>query len=114
MTCACCATRRGASLLWSSFPHLPQVSHGDYNAAVHRSGFLKDKLDQVLPGHMTTSKRRVEFERRVLFKYAEVSQLNVEDTQVPWMVFYQHNLRFQMMKYGLGMRLALIVPRLSH
>lgn len=49
---------------------------------VHRSGFLKDQLREVLPAHMTTSKRRVEFEKRVLTKHAETSELNMEDTKV--------------------------------
>ena len=50
--------------------------------AVHRSGFLKDKLGEVLPAHMTSSRRRVEFERRVLTKHAEISELNMEESKV--------------------------------
>lgn len=50
--------------------------------AVHRSGFLKDKLGEVLPAHMTSSRRRVEFERRVLTKHAEISELNMEENKV--------------------------------
>ena len=50
--------------------------------AVHRSGFLKDKLGEVLPAHMTSSRRKVEFERRVLTKHAEISDLNMEENKV--------------------------------
>ena len=66
----------------ASSPSLSQIAYGDHNVMVHRSGFLKDQLREVLPAHMTTSKRRVEFERRVLTKHAETSDLNMEDTKV--------------------------------
>ena len=61
---------------------LSQIAYGDHNMAVHRSGFLKDKLGEVLPAHMTSSRRRVEFERRVLTKHAEISELNMEESKV--------------------------------
>ena len=82
-------------LLFPSSPSLPfpspppplplplsQIAYGDHNMAVHRSGFLKDKLGEVLPAHMTSSRRRVEFERRVLTKHAEISELNMEESKV--------------------------------
>ena len=65
-----------------SLPSLSQIAYGDHNMAVHRSGFLKDKLGEVLPAHMTSSRRRVEFERRVLTKHAEISELNMEESKV--------------------------------
>ena len=68
----------------SSIPSLSlsKIAYGDHNVMVHRSGFLKDQLREVLPAHMITSKRRVEFEKRVLTKHAETSELNMEDTKV--------------------------------
>jgi len=57
---------------------------------VHRSGFLKDQLREVLPAHMTTSKRRVEFEKRVLTKHAETSELNMEDTKLLYAHYLKH------------------------
>lgn len=56
--------------------------YGDYNEEVHGAGFLKDKLANVLPYHMTTSRRKVEYERKVLAKYAEMSQFGFEDMKV--------------------------------
>lgn len=50
--------------------------------AVHQAGFLKDRLEEVLPSYMATSRRRVEFERKILARYAEVSQMNVDEMQV--------------------------------
>ena len=61
---------------------LPQIAYGDHDPGVHRPGFLKEQLAEMLPAHMSSSKRRVEFERRVLLKHSEMSQLTTEDTQV--------------------------------
>ena len=48
-----------------------QVNYGDYNPAVHKPGFLRDKLGEVLPTHFITGKRRLELERRVLTEHAQ-------------------------------------------
>ena len=49
---------------------------------VHGTGFLKDKLDKVLPGHMIASRRKLEYEKKVLAKYAEICQYGFEDMKV--------------------------------
>lgn len=49
---------------------------------MHKPGFLKDKLSQVLPPFMVASKRKVEFERRVLVKYAAMTSKNIGETKV--------------------------------
>ena len=61
-----------------------QVSYGYHTPMVHRSGFLQVQLGQVLPVAMATSRRRVEFERRVLTQHSQVSQdcHQSEDSQV--------------------------------
>jgi Krev interaction trapped protein 1 len=51
-----------------------QVSYGDHTPMVHHSGFLQGHLKEVLPVAMATSKRRVEFERRVLAQHSKISQ----------------------------------------
>ncbi len=59
-----------------------QITYGDYNEAVVGSGYIKDKLNKVLPSHMISSKKKVELERKVLAKYAEISQFGFEDLKV--------------------------------
>ena len=59
-----------------------QILYGDYNEEVHGSSFLKDKLAKVLPSHMISSRRKVEYERKVLAKYAEMSQFGFVDMKV--------------------------------
>lgn len=59
-----------------------QIMFGDYNAEVHGAGFLKDKLTNLLPSHMISLRRKVEYERKVLAKYAEMSQYGFEDMKV--------------------------------
>lgn len=49
---------------------------------VHGPGFIRDKLNKVLPSHMTSSRRKMEYERKVLAKYAEISQFGFDDTKV--------------------------------
>ena len=51
-----------------------QLSYGDHVSMVHHSGFLREKLGQVLPIAMATSRRRVEFERRVLTQHSKITQ----------------------------------------
>ena len=51
-----------------------QVSYGDHTPMVHHSGFLHGRLEEVLPVAMAASKRRVEFERRVLAQHSKISQ----------------------------------------
>ncbi len=55
---------------------------GDYNEEVHGVAFLKDKLARVLPSHMMASRRKVEYERKVLARYAGMSQFGFEDLKV--------------------------------
>ena len=43
---------------------------------------MKDKLASVLPSHMIASRRKVEYERKVLAKYAEMSQFGFVDMKV--------------------------------
>ena len=62
------------SILTAIFLLLPQLSYGDHVSSVHHSGFLQGKLEQVLPVSMATSRRRVEFERRVLTQHSRISQ----------------------------------------
>ena len=66
--------------------------YGDYNPDVHKPGFLKDKLQKVLPRSMVTSKRKVEFERRVLVKFAAMTNLNIGETKVleEILIFFCH------------------------
>lgn len=59
-----------------------QIMYGDYNESLHGASFLRNNLNKVLPGHMISSKRRMEFERKILAKYAEISQFGFEDTKV--------------------------------
>ena len=61
-----------------------QVSYGDHAPMVHRNGFLQGQLGRVLPVAMATSRRRVEFERRVLTQHSQISQdcPQSEDSQV--------------------------------
>ena len=61
---------------------LVQIMYGDYTEGVHGAGFLKDKLDNVLPSHMTSSRRKVEYERKVLARYAEMSQYGFNNMKV--------------------------------
>lgn len=66
-------------------PALPvcfQITYGDYNEVVHGHSFLRDKLSQVLPSHMITSKRKLEYERKILAKYSEICQYGFEDLKV--------------------------------
>ncbi|CAI8012072.1 Krev interaction trapped protein 1 [Geodia barretti] len=51
-----------------------QVLYGDHVSTVHHSGFLQGQLEEVLPVAMATSRRRVEFERRILAQHSRVSQ----------------------------------------
>ena len=55
------------------FPHF-QMLYGDHVSTVHHSGFLQGQLEEILPVAMATSRRRVEFERRVLAQHSRVSQ----------------------------------------
>ena len=61
-----------------------QVLYGDHVPMVHHSGFLRGQLEQVLPVAMATSRRRVEFERRVLTQHSKVSNniSQCDDSQV--------------------------------
>ena len=69
-------------MLWKPNPHF-QVLYGDHVATVHHSGFLQDQLKEVLPVAMVKSRRRVEFERRVLTQHSVVSQtLSDSESQV--------------------------------
>lgn len=59
-----------------------QITYGDYNEVVHGSGFLRDKLGKVLPNHMIASRRKLEYERKILAKYSEICQYGFEDMKV--------------------------------
>ena len=59
-----------------------QITYGDYNEALHGAGFLRDKLNKVLPSHMIASRRKLEYERKVLAKYSEICQYGFEDLKV--------------------------------
>ena len=51
-----------------------QVNYGDHNPAVHKPGFLRDKLREVLPTHFITGRRRLELEGRVLTEHAQTDR----------------------------------------
>ena len=55
-----------------------QINYGDHNPSVHQTGFLRERLREVLPAHFITGKRRLELERRVLTEHAQTNQDEVE------------------------------------
>lgn len=67
-----------------------QLEYGDHNPDIHRLGFLKDKLEHILPASMVSSKRRVEYERKVLIQHSEMSQLQVADTLQLQVIYLTH------------------------
>lgn len=67
-----------------------QIMFGDYNEEVHGVAFLKDKLARVLPSHMMASRRKVEYERKVLARYAGMSQFGFEDLKYLYLTYMKH------------------------
>lgn len=50
--------------------------------SVHRPGFLKERLKEVLPSRFITGKRRLELETKVLTEHAQTNQDEVEVTKL--------------------------------
>eukprot|EP00731_Ephydatia_muelleri_P031926 Em0023g433a len=67
-----------------------QLEYGDHSPEIHRLGFLKDKLEHILPASMVSSKRRVEYERKVLVQHSEISQLQVVDSLQLEVIYLTH------------------------
>ena len=60
---------------------------------VHHNGFLRGQLEQVLPVAMATSRRQVEFERRVLTQHSKISSdfPQSDDLQVYMCIVKSHD-----------------------
>ena len=84
-----------------------QINYGDYNPTVHQPGFLKDKLNEVLPTHFITAKRRLELERRVLSEHAQTNQDEVE--VYIYITFRDHFATSSLIKFDISFFLSIFV-----